>query len=62
MPYIDSHGRPELLVHPDIVGGPASWRTEPADVEKDAERPAPRRRRATGQRPTEEQSTGGKTE
>jgi hypothetical protein len=61
MPYTDSHGRPELLVHPDIVGGPASWRTEPADVKKDAEPPEPRHRRTAGWS-TGEQTTGGGTE
>lgn len=30
MPYTDSHGRPELIMHPDIVRGLAEPRTVPA--------------------------------
>ena len=29
MPYTDAHGRPEILVHPDIRCGHTSWRPEP---------------------------------
>jgi hypothetical protein len=28
MPYTDSHGRPELLMHPDIKRGRAGYRLE----------------------------------
>ena len=28
MPYTDRHGRPEILMHPDIARGVASYRLE----------------------------------
>ncbi|SDY63739.1 hypothetical protein SAMN05661080_04123 [Modestobacter sp. DSM 44400] len=36
MPYTDRHGRPELLMHPDIARGVASYRRE-APLEEPAE-------------------------
>lgn len=62
MPYTDSHGRPEILVHPNIVGGPATWRTEPADVDKDAGPAAPGRPRTAVRRPRSAANNGDQTE
>lgn len=36
MPYTDGKGRPELLMHPDIIAGGAHWR-----LEDDTDEPAP---------------------
>ncbi len=41
MPWTDSHGRPELVMHPDIKRGATAYRTEAPDRTADTARPSP---------------------
>lgn len=57
MTYRDAQGRPEIVMHPDIVRGGASYRTvvEPAGADQPAQPPtASSGRQDTARRPSAE--------
>jgi len=52
MPWTDSHGRPEILMHPDIVRGVASYRVEPTPEQSTPEKSHPAKARSSKPRIT----------